>query len=62
LKLELKILLILILISQLTFGQNRKLTDEDYNNSTAAKITFANPETCEEIKEWMKADFENNTI
>ena len=61
-RLELKILFIFIFISQLTLGQNRVLTDEDYNNSTAVKITFANPKTCEEIEQWIKSDFENKTI
>lgn len=46
----------------MTFGQNRELTDEEYNNSSAIKINFANPETCEEIDEWIKFDFNNNTI
>lgn len=62
LKLKLNILFFFILISQLTFGQNRELTDEEYNNSTAVKINFANSETCEEINEWIKTDLDNNTI
>jgi len=44
------------------FGQNRELTDEEYNNSTAVKMTFVNPETCEEINEWIKADFNNKNV
>jgi hypothetical protein len=60
--LKLKISFFFIIISSLTFGQNRELTDKDYNNSTAAKITFANPETCEEIEEWIKSDFKKKTV
>ncbi len=61
-KLKLQFLLFLIFISVISFGQNRELTDEDFNKSTAVKITFTNPETCEEIAKWFKADFKNNTI
>jgi hypothetical protein len=50
------------LASSITFGQNRELTDDEYNNSTAGKITFVNPETCEQIDEWIKADFKNKNI
>lgn len=50
------------LASSITFGQNRELTDDEYNNSTAGKITFVNPETCEQIDEWIKADFKNKNV
>lgn len=49
-------------VSLLSFGQNRELSIEDYNNGTPAKIYFAHSETCEEIEEWIKADFENKTV
>jgi hypothetical protein len=62
LKLKFGILIIFFLASSLTFGQNRELTDDEYNNSTAGKIKFVNPETCEQIDEWIKADFENNNV
>lgn len=61
-KSELNILIFLIFLSSFSFGQNRKLTDEEIKNSTAAKINFSNPETCVEIDEWIKSDIKNLTI
>tara|TARA_R110002072_G_scaffold302065_1_gene483659 strand:- start:1957 stop:2382 length:426 start_codon:yes stop_codon:yes gene_type:complete len=60
--LKLEILSILLLISSFTFGQNRELTDDEYNNSTVGKITFVNPKTCEQIDDWIKSDFDNNNV
>lgn len=51
-----------IILTQLSLGQNRVLTDEDYCKSSASKITFVNKETCEEIDLWIKSDFKNKTI
>ena len=59
---KLEILSILLLISSFTFGQNRELTDDEYNNSTVGKITFVNPKTCEQIDDWIKSDFDNNNV
>lgn len=50
------------LFSSIIFSQNRELTDAEYNNSTAGKITFVDSETCEQIDEWIKADFKNNNV
>lgn len=61
-KLNHNLLFLLLFISSLIFGQNRELTDDDYRNSTLGIIELANPETCEEIDERIKADFKNNTI
>lgn len=56
------ILFFLITICQLTFGQNRKLTDDELNSSTVSKLTFADTSTCSEIDEWFKSDIKNNHI
>ncbi|WBX70343.1 FEKKY domain-containing protein [Tenacibaculum retecalamus] len=61
-KLKLGILIMFFLVSSINFGQNRELTDEEYNNSTAGKITFVNPETCEQVDKWIKADFNNQNV
>ncbi len=52
----------MILISSFTFGQNRKLTDEQLNNSTAVRINLANQNTCEEIDGWIESDFANGIV
>jgi hypothetical protein len=50
-------------ISQITFGQSRTLTDEEINNSTITKITFADTtRNCEVMYQWFKHDVANNTI
>lgn len=62
LKNELKILILLIFISSISFGQNRKLTDDEINNSTAIKINFATTDSCSEIDEWYKSDLKKGII
>ncbi len=56
------ILYVVIMLPMLNFGQYRKLTYEDYKNSTAEKIYFVNSETCQEIDGWFQEDFNKCTI
>ena len=49
-------------LSQFAFGQNRKLTDEEINNSTAVKIGFVETPKCDQVDELFKKDLGNKTI
>lgn len=53
---------LLIAVCELSFGQNRKLTDDELNNSTVTKLKFADTITCAEIDGWLKSDIKNHTI
>jgi hypothetical protein len=46
---------------QFAFGQNRKLMDDELNNSTVTKFKFADT-TCAEIDGWLKSDIKNHSI
>lgn len=61
-KLKLNILTFFLLVFQVAFSQNDTLEKNDYENSTVVKIMYANPETCDEIEDWAKADIANNTM
>jgi hypothetical protein len=49
-------------LSQFASGQNRKLTDEEINNSTVTKIAFVDTSKCDQINELFKKDLGNKTI
>lgn len=55
-----KQLLILLFISNFTFGQFKKLTDEEINNSGASKINFIT--NCNEAEKLAETDIKNETI
>ncbi|WP_304196805.1 hypothetical protein [Flavobacterium alvei] len=55
-----KQLLILLFLSNLAFGQSKKLSDEVINNSGASKINFI--EDCNEVNKLAKTDIKNETI
>jgi hypothetical protein len=59
---KIEIVLILIFITIIGFGQKQKLTDEKINNSSAILLKLATPETCDEIEGWLESDFENETV
>src|SRR5437588_12157847 len=52
----------LLFTGQISFGQNRLLSDSDLNHSTASKIRFADTTTCNEVNEWVKSDIKNKTF
>ena len=49
-------------LGQFAIGQNRKLTDEEINNSTANKINFINTLNCDQVDELFKKDITNRTV
>lgn len=51
-----KQLLILLFLSNLAFGQSKKLSDEEINNSGASKINFI--ENCNEVNKLAEKDIE----
>jgi len=51
-----------LIVGQYTFGQNRKLSDEELNHSTASKIRWADTITCAQIDKWVKSDIKSKTI
>jgi len=57
-----KTILILLFFSfnQLAFGQNRKLTDEEINDSGPTKMTFI--ENCDEVEKLFKADLKKGIL
>jgi len=57
-----KTLLILLFftINHVAFGQNRILTDEEFNNSGPTKMTFI--EMCDEVDSLFKADLKKRTL
>jgi len=56
------ILFLLSAICQCTYGQSRKLTDRELNESTGHKLLFADTSTCGELNKWVKSDIDNKTI
>ncbi|RZK54032.1 MAG: hypothetical protein EOO87_11465 [Pedobacter sp.] len=54
------LILLFFTFNQLAFGQNRKLTDEEINNSGPTKMTFI--EKCDEVEKLYKADLKKGTI
>ncbi len=55
-----KQLLILLFLSNLAFGQSKKLSDEVINNSGASKINFI--KDCNEVNKLAETDIKNETI
>jgi hypothetical protein len=55
-------ILLLVIVSQFTFGQHRKLTDKEMNNSTAIKIRYVDTLHCTQIDELFKNDIKSKTI
>ncbi|MDD5150861.1 MAG: hypothetical protein PHC28_10365 [Flavobacterium sp.] len=55
-----KQLLIFLFLSNLAFGQSKKLSDEDINNSGASRINFI--ENCNEVEKLAEIDIKNETI
>jgi len=61
-KLRVLTIFILLISTQITFAQHFKLTDEQLNNSTTHKLTFADTTNCGEVNGWFKSDTTNKTI
>jgi len=62
-KLLSSVALFLIIGYQFAFGQNRKLTDDDINKSSAVKMVFADTvRDCDEMDEWVRTDIKNKTV
>lgn len=51
-----------ILLYHLGFSQTRTLTDDDYNNSGAKKLTFVETTDCKQAEEFFKEDLKRNTV
>lgn len=54
------LILLFFTFNKLAFGQNRKLTDEEINNSGPTKMTFI--EKCDEVEKLFKADLKKGAI
>lgn len=52
----------ILTFSQFAFGQNRKLTDKEINNSTAIKINFIDTLNCDLVNGLFEKDIANKTI
>ena len=55
-----KQLLIFLFLSNLAFGQSKKISDEEINNSGASRINFI--ENCNEVEKLAEIDIKNETI
>ena len=54
------LILLFFTFNHVVFGQNRILTDEDFNNSGPSKMTFI--EKCTDVEDLFKADLKKQTI
>lgn len=53
---NLLVILTVLFVAQNGFGQSRRLTDDDYNNSSAKKLTFV--ESIEDAKKLAQSDID----
>lgn len=61
-KLTVKILFLFTFFSQMIFGQNRKLSDSEYEDSTVYRVFAINSENCDGLIESYECDLKNKNL